>query len=176
MNQILTRIALSRALLALTALCLPAQHAAADSREIAPTNAKLNAECGGCHVAYAPRLLPAPAWRRIMAGLERHFGTDASLDAASAGEIGAYLQANAAQDKKRGVDSGTLRITETAWFKQQHAELVPTVWTHKLVKTPVNCGACHAAAERGDFGQHRNWFRTRTSRIYAAAGLGNGSF
>ena len=37
-----------------------------------------------CHVAYPPGLLPAASWQRLMANLPRHFGTDASLDAATA--------------------------------------------------------------------------------------------
>ena len=37
-------------------------------------------ECGDCHVAYPPGLLPATSWRRLMAGLDRHYGSDASLE------------------------------------------------------------------------------------------------
>ena len=41
-------------------------------------------ECGACHLAYPPALLPARSWQRLMAGLDTHFGSDASLDAATA--------------------------------------------------------------------------------------------
>jgi hypothetical protein len=160
---------MNRILLALFASYLPAQLASADTREFPAANQKWKAECGGCHVAYPPKMLSAPAWRRLIAGLDRHFGADASIDTRSAAEIEAFLQANAGPYKQGDADA--LRITETAWFRQQHADLVPTVWTHRLVKTPVNCGACHAAADRGDFSQHRTWFRTRGSRSYADAGL-----
>ena len=34
-------------------------------------------ECGSCHLAYPPGLLPALSWQRLMGGLDRHFGTDA---------------------------------------------------------------------------------------------------
>ena len=53
-------------------------------------------ECGDCHVAYAPRLLPAGDWRRLMAGLDRHFGSDASLDPATTTAILGWLEAGAA--------------------------------------------------------------------------------
>lgn len=52
-------------------------------------------ECGACHLAYPPGLLPAPSWKRLMGGLTQHFGTDASLDAASAREISTWLQDHA---------------------------------------------------------------------------------
>jgi len=150
--------------------------ALAESREEPAGNATWKAECGTCHLAYPPNLLPAPAWRRVMAGLERHFGTDASIDARSAAEISAFLEIHAGRDRHAQVDQETNRITESAWFRQKHAELVPTVWRHRLVKTPLNCGACHAAAERGDFSEHRTWFRTRSSGRYASAGLGYTDF
>ena len=37
-------------------------------------------ECGSCHVAYPPGMLPARSWQRIVAGLENHYGSDASLE------------------------------------------------------------------------------------------------
>ena len=58
--------------------------AMADSKRFSAANEKWKTECGSCHLAYPPELLPASSWRRIMAGLDRHFGADASLDAASA--------------------------------------------------------------------------------------------
>jgi len=34
-------------------------------------------ECGDCHMPYPAGLLPAASWRRIMNGLEDHFGDHA---------------------------------------------------------------------------------------------------
>ena len=31
-------------------------------------------ECGGCHLAFPPSMLPASSWRRMMGELENHFG------------------------------------------------------------------------------------------------------
>jgi hypothetical protein len=127
--------------------------AAAESRFPPVTNGKWQAECGSCHMAYPPQLLPASSWRPVMSGLDRHFGSDASLDAASAAEIGAFLESNAARGKRAAVDAGTLRITETPWFRREHREVAALVWKGVSVKTPANCGACHTTAERGDFGE-----------------------
>jgi hypothetical protein len=44
-------------------------------------------ECGACHMAFQPGLLPAASWRQVMSGLAKHFGEDASLDAVKAAEI-----------------------------------------------------------------------------------------
>jgi len=134
----------------LFAFGLLADSALADSKGALAINATWKAECGSCHLAYAPKLLPAPAWRRLMAGLDKHFGTDASVDARTAAEIGAFLESHAGQGK-RASDSGTLRISETPWFKHKHNEVAPATWKNAKVRTPANCGACHAGAERGDF-------------------------
>src|SRR4249920_3803985 len=64
----------------------------AERGRIVADNAVWRAECGSCHVAYPPSLLSAEQWRAHMASLKRHFGSDASVDAAAAAEIGAFLQ------------------------------------------------------------------------------------
>jgi mono/diheme cytochrome c family protein len=128
--------------------------ALADSRPPAAANKTYQAECGSCHIAYPPGLLPAPAWRRMLAGLNKHFGTDAGVDARAAAEIGAFLESNAAEGKKRGGDSGVLRITETPWFTRKHREVPAPAWKNTRVLSPANCSACHAGAERGDFNEH----------------------
>lgn len=111
-------------------------------------------ECGGCHVAYPPRLLSAPAWRTIMSGLDRHFGVDASVDAATAASIGAFLEADAARSGGKRSEPSALRITETRWFRHEHADIAAATWTGAKVKTAANCGACHGGADRGDFSEH----------------------
>jgi len=126
------------------------QDARADSKIFTATNPEWKAECGSCHVAYPAQLLPAPAWRGIMSGLDKHFGADASLDAASAAGIGAFLEKNAGSGRRvRG--ARTLRVTETPWFIREHDEVPAAVWTNPAVKSPANCAACHIAAESGDF-------------------------
>jgi len=104
-----------------------------------PAGADYRSECGSCHVAYPPKLLPAQSWRQLMGRLERHFGSDASLDAATRQDIEGYLAANAG---RRGAPPGPEpRITRTRWFFKEHG----------VVKNPSNCTACHAGAEQGNF-------------------------
>jgi hypothetical protein len=135
----------------LAGMVLMAHEAMAGGRLATPPNATWKAECATCHIAYPPQLLPALAWRRMMAQLDRHFGTDASVEAAAAAEIGAYLERHAASGKRaRGVPE-SLRITETAWFVREHDEVPRSTWQHPAVKSAANCAACHTAAEQGDF-------------------------
>jgi hypothetical protein len=121
--------------------------------QVAQTNAKFKAECSNCHIAYAPGLLPAESWRKIMSGLDKHFGSDASLTDPENKEITAFLVNNASN--RWSSSTVPLRITETAWFKQKHnsREVSPAVWKNPKVKSPSNCGACHTRADRGDFNE-----------------------
>lgn len=107
-------------------------------------------ECAACHMAYPPALLGAASWRRLMDGLDRHFGTDASLDAATARRLDAWLQANAGTGRRAGTPPQD-RITRSAWFEREHRKLGAAVWTLPSVRSPAHCTACHTDAERGDF-------------------------
>ena len=124
----------------------------ADGHRYTATDPTWKAECGSCHVAYPPALLPAASWRTLMAGLDKHFGTDASLDPASAARIGAFLEQNAGR-KRKLVSASELRITATRWFRHEHDEVPAYVWKSAKVKSASNCAACHAGAERGDFSE-----------------------
>lgn len=117
-------------------------------------NAAYRQECGSCHVAYPPKLLSAPSWRAVMAGLDIHFGDDASLEPAVAREIAAWLEANAGRRDTRADGKPLLRISATPWFRKEHRrEIDAGVVRHPEVKTFANCGACHAGAEKGDYAE-----------------------
>lgn len=120
----------------------------------AQANAKWQQECGSCHIAYAPGLLGAASWQKVMAGLEKHFGADASLDAASAREITDYLVRHASN--RWTANTAPPRITSTGWFKAKHSsrEIDPNAWNRPSIKSASNCGACHPGAERGNFNEH----------------------
>lgn len=118
--------------------------------ELNPTWSK---ECSACHIAYAPGLLPADSWRKLMSGLDKHFGADASLTVQESQDVGAFLVANASN---RWTGTGApLRITETQWFKSKHnaREVPAAVWNRASVKSPANCQACHAGADKADFSE-----------------------
>ncbi len=136
----------------------------ADSRMLAQ-DPLYRAECGSCHLAYPPGLLPAASWQRIMIGLEGHFGDDASLDPATAAQVGRFLEANAADANgwgrsrriARSLDGQEppLRITDTAYFRRQHQEIPPKlVLTNPEVGSYSRCEACHQAAAQGNFDEH----------------------
>ena len=49
--------------------------------DVAPVNNQLYIkECGSCHFPYQPGLLPANAWNKMMANLDKHFGLPKSLN------------------------------------------------------------------------------------------------
>ncbi len=113
-------------------------------------------ECGACHLAFPPQLLAADDWRRVMAGLDRHYGDNASLDASSRRAIEAYLVDNAGKPRRLGPDAAAApgeapRLTATAWFKRKHHEVSPAVWRHAEVRGPANCAACHKQAAVGSY-------------------------
>lgn len=124
----------------------------ASSPRRAPMPAVYLEECGGCHVPFPASGLPAASWDALMGGLDRHFGSDASLAPQDAGTIRGWLRANAG----RGAANLTepLRITRTAWFLREHDEIPVATWRSPAVKSAANCAACHRGAERGDFSEH----------------------
>lgn len=108
-------------------------------------------ECASCHTAYPPGMLPARSWQRVMSGLDRHYGTDASLDAATAQQIGAWLQTHAGTYKRVAEEPPQDRLTRSAWFERKHRQIEPTVWALQSVKSAANCAACHTGADRGRY-------------------------
>ena len=124
----------------------------ADSKApVVPPSPKYLAECAACHIAYPAGMLPAPSWQRIMGGLGKHYGTDASLDAASVKQLSDWLQTNAGTYKRVSEVPPEDRITRSAWFVRKHRELAPSVWGLPSVKSAANCAACHSGADKGFF-------------------------
>lgn len=121
----------------------------------ATPNPSYQQECGSCHVAYPPALLPAASWQRITADLGKHFGSDATLDPATTQALTRWLQQNAGSGKRAREAPPQDRITRAAWFQREHDELPAGVWQRPAVKSPANCAACHTGAEQGDFSEHR---------------------
>lgn len=112
-------------------------------------------ECAACHMAYPPGMLPASSWQRLMTGLDRHYGTDASLEPAQVQQVSGWLQANAGTYKRVREAPPEDRITRSAWFVRKHREVDAAVWQRVSVKSAAQCTACHAQAEQGNFDEHQ---------------------
>lgn len=113
-------------------------------------------ECGSCHIAFPPALLSADSWKAVIAGLDRHFDDDASLDPATTRQIEDWLVANAAWETTpdaRGRPA--IRISDTRWFRREHRDgeegLSAAVWRSPAVGSPANCSACHRDADTGAY-------------------------
>jgi len=129
-----------------------------------PRGKALVKECGSCHTAYPPGLLPARSWRKMLSELGNHFGQDASVlepirlgllkdleDMAADGTFADMRMRRIAGSVP--VDAAPQRITETAFFKFVHDEVPKTFWQRKAIGTPANCTACHPRANEGSYGE-----------------------
>ena len=141
---------------ALALLCLAQAAFAGDHGRMAnvPLLPKYQQECAACHLAYPSGLLPASSWQRLMNNLPHHFGTDASLDAATVQELSAWLDANAGTYRRVREAPPDDRITSSAWFVRKHDEVPAETWKRPAVKSAANCAACHMHAEQGVFNEH----------------------
>ncbi|MFC1684077.1 cytochrome b/b6 domain-containing protein [Pseudomonadota bacterium] len=118
-------------------------------------------ECGGCHLAFHPSLLPARSWKGTMATQDSHFDEDLALEQETITLIEDFLVKNAAEqfateaawkiNARIPMNEAPLSITETAYWRDKHAELPTAIWDHPKVNGKSNCAACHLDAEAGTF-------------------------
>jgi len=129
-----------------------------------PTGKVYVQECGSCHTAFAPGLLPARSWQRMMGELSDHYGEDASLDEPHHLAILKELETLAADGSyadmrmrriAAAIPTGSQpqRITETAYFKHLHDEVPADLWKRKGIAAVSNCLACHPRANAGHYGE-----------------------
>ena len=134
-------------------------------KEVKPVDNKTYAEeCGSCHFAYPPGLLPSKSWAKLLdeKALSDHFGENATLDKDVLKEISDYAMANSAEKSmyKRSrkiavaTESGEapIRITEVRYIKRKHHDIPEKmIQGNKDVKSKSYCNACHTQAEKGIF-------------------------
>ena len=115
-------------------------------------------ECGACHFAYQPELLPEASWMKILTNLDDHFGESIELDDDSRKAISDYLKSNSAEysTAKRAVkimrslrNHVPMRITDTPYIREKHHEISPNVFKRESIGSLSNCSACHTTAENG---------------------------
>ena len=124
-------------------------------------NAQWREECGSCHMAFHPSLLPARAWLRLMNEQQQHFGADLAFDAPTSAALLAFMTANSADQHKTEAavkigqslkpEAAPLRITETPYWVKKHRDITAAQWKQPEVKSKANCAACHQDAEAGTF-------------------------
>lgn len=124
-------------------------------------NAQWRDECGSCHVAFHPNLLPSRSWARIMAEQKQHFGADLGLDAPTSAALLAFMTANSADsrsteasfkiERSLKAQDVPLRVTETPYWIKKHSDIAAADWQSPQVKSKTNCVACHSDAEAGTF-------------------------
>lgn len=137
--------------------------------DVAPVEFPLYAEeCGACHMAYQPGLLPSSSWQRIMAAdaLADHYGDDASLGDDLRAQLTDYLTAHAADQAQRvrsrafavskagsaAASTGLPRITETAYFLRKHDDIpARLVSENPDVSSFSQCNKCHRQADSGNY-------------------------
>jgi len=134
-------------------------------KEINPVSNKLyKDECGSCHFAYQPGLLPSASWEKLLndKALADHFGENAELDADVLASIKSFVMENAADKsyykRARKIAKATegieapLRITEVRYIKRKHHEIPENmIKGNKDVKSLSYCDACHTQADKGVF-------------------------
>jgi Dihaem cytochrome c/Prokaryotic cytochrome b561 len=116
-------------------------------------------ECGACHIAFHPSLLPAASWAALMGGLDNHFGEDASLDPGKAKRIAAFLVSHSAETQdslpanvfRRVNPERPMEITATRFWRRKHDSIPASAFSTKRVGAKQNCGACHGDAATGMF-------------------------
>ena len=126
-------------------------------------NATYQQECGACHMAYQPGLLPPRAWAEIMAplALGDHFGDDASLAEAMRTEISQFLGSDSANLAGQAYPPDAMssgqdlpRISATPGFQREHGEIpVRLVKDNPEVGSFSQCNACHRRAAEGDYSE-----------------------
>jgi len=130
---------------------------------VAPVNnAKYESECGSCHFAYQPGLLPSRSWRKLMepGELEDHFGDNAEMEEGERLAILDFLVKHAAETSwyKRSTkinrsvrrDERPLRITETRYIKRKHEDIQrKMIQDNPKVRSLSYCNNCHMRAADG---------------------------
>lgn len=125
-------------------------------------------ECTGCHVAYAPDLLPAETWQRIMRGLDKHYGVDAATDSRESEEIERFLVRNAGNELRPMKNGDPLRLTDTLWFHRRHG-MVKAFFQTSQVKSKANCTACHVHADDGRYDEYTPLVRNYVQEVNKSA-------
>jgi hypothetical protein len=131
---------------------------------LAATDPTYMKECGACHFAYSPGLLPARSWELQMSRMEKHFGESVVLPEPARESIRRYLVENAADRsdyagsqlfmERLDPKATPYRLMDVPLYREMHRIVLEVIGIKSKVKvrTLTNCNACHQYAPEGSFG------------------------
>ena len=118
-------------------------------------------ECGACHLAYPPNLLPSAGWQAMLDQLAEHFGENAEMDDETDDHIRSYLEANGLKPGEPSTVSQLLRnlpqtvplrITDLPAFVVAHDPVLESMQVETVgVGFFSPCADCHREALDGLF-------------------------
>jgi cytochrome b len=128
------------------------------ARAVKPPASAWTKECGSCHLAYSPALLPGRSWERTFAEQDRHFGEDLSLSEAKVRELRALAAATPAPSWAAWKLAGSaraqatpLRISELPYWLHAHHDVPENAFKSPVSAGRHDCEACHVDAASGIF-------------------------
>lgn len=130
----------------------------AQARAAKPAATPWTKECGGCHLAYAPSLLPQRSWERMMREQAEHFGEDLSLspavvkallDEARAAAAPTWAEWKLASSAAAG--DAPQRISELRFWRRAHRDLPENAYKAPVSSGRHDCESCHLDAASGIF-------------------------
>ena len=145
---------------------LPFDYRAAPTRDALsgvaePADMAWRKECGACHFAIPPTVLPARSWQHMFSNLEQHYGTDAWLPDGTRAQLAQYAQAHSADHvrteaghylwREWSANATPMRFSESDYWKRRHRKIEFSVFRQSNVASAINCGACHRLALSGSF-------------------------
>jgi diheme cytochrome c len=120
-------------------------------------------ECGSCHFAYSPGVLPKRSWERHLERLDKHFGESVQLNPQTLAAVRRYLTENAADVSQyegskifmERIDANTtpFRFQDIPRFRTMHRIVLEVITIKPKVKVRklTNCNGCHQEAETGSY-------------------------
>jgi cytochrome b len=132
--------------------------ARAQQKASKPAASRWTKECGGCHLAYPPALLPMRSWERMMKEQAQHFGEDLSLSQ----NVAKALLEEARADRtstwaawklahSAPASDAPQRISELRFWRHAHEGLPPSAFKAPVSQGKHDCESCHVDAASGIF-------------------------
>jgi hypothetical protein len=109
------------------------------------TNITWQTECGACHMAFPPGMLVVDDWLDLLTRMDKHFGTDATLEPKAKEEIAEYFKQHGARSPMFGSRDEVPRITTSDHFIGKHRSALRLLQKGQI-KSLADCAACHKEA------------------------------